>query len=215
MKTTTAIKMMIVHLFLFASALTSGYEAYSQTSTFNPKAVAGSGEKITAYAETDRFFWIGTQNGFYQVRKKNKKVVHFTQSNSQLPSNHVTAICAKSDGEVFIGTEKGILRYDRFTFLVVNTENSRIPSDDITALYCDQEDAIWIGTSQNAVTMIRFGSMKNAVNISPASTADFIIGFEKNQASQVILIMESGNRMTINDHNLGTIYSENQVRVSL
>jgi ligand-binding sensor domain-containing protein len=162
----------------------------------------GLNEKVTAFAETERFYWIGTDNGVYQVKKKNKKVFHMTESNSQLPANMVTAICARSNGEVYIGTNKGILRYDRFTYIVMNNENANLKSNKITALYCDNLDQVWIGTSANSLSLIRNNSMKNYNMNSNEEMNDHIVGFEKDVQKALLIVMVSGTRMKLNGSHL-------------
>lgn len=99
-------------------------------------------ETITARAETETCWWIGTTRGVYRIKKKNMKPVHYTMRNSDLPSDLITAICTMPDGQVYIGTHRGILRYDRFAFMIINTENSKLPSDDIRSLRCDTQKGI-------------------------------------------------------------------------
>ena len=93
-------------------------------------------ETITARAETETCWWFGTTHGVYRIKKKNMKLVHYTMRNSDLPSDLITAICTMPDGQVYIGTHRGILRYDRFAFMIINTENSKLVSDDIKSLWC-------------------------------------------------------------------------------
>ena len=109
-------------------------------------ALTGNHETITAQAETETSWWLGTTHGIYRITKKNMKVKHYTTSNSLLPSDFITSICAMSDGQVYIGTKKGILRYDRFAFLIISTENSRLPSDNIRSLDCNSPKGIVVET---------------------------------------------------------------------
>ena len=94
----------------------------------------GQEAEITATAETEDSWWIGTGKGVYRIKKKNQKVIHYHSQNMSWPSNNVTSMCTSPDGQVYIGTDKGIIRYDRFSFLLINTENSRLNSDNVTAL---------------------------------------------------------------------------------
>lgn len=58
--------------------------------------------------------WIGTkQNGVYLISADGQETIHhFTTDNSPLPSNSVVSIAAnRQTGEVFIGTEKGLVSY--------------------------------------------------------------------------------------------------------
>src|SRR4051812_31376071 len=100
---------------------------------------------ITAVAETEKYFWIGTEDGLWKINKKNSQREHLTMDNSQLPSNDITCICVEPDGNVWIGTPAGILRYDNYVFYALDSKNANLPDDHITAIACDINDNIWIG----------------------------------------------------------------------
>ena len=57
--------------------------------------------------------WVATNNGAWYIEQDGEKVVrHFTKENSPLPSNKVNAIGINPiSGEVFFGTELGIISY--------------------------------------------------------------------------------------------------------
>ncbi|MBI3500944.1 MAG: hypothetical protein HY063_04040 [Bacteroidetes bacterium] len=110
--------------------------------------------KITAVAETEKFLWIGTNNGVVRVNKKNEKAVYLTVSNSKLPSNNVTSICVRKDGNVWIGTANGILRYDKFAYIVVNSDNSPLAENKITSIVEDKKNDLWIGTSHSGLMKV-------------------------------------------------------------
>jgi ligand-binding sensor domain-containing protein len=103
-------------------------------------------EVITAQCESLTAWWIGTTNGVSMIKKKNMKTVRYTAENSMLPSNRITAICSRPDGQVYIGTDRGIMRYDRFSFMIINTENSRLASDNIVSLRFDADRGIIVTT---------------------------------------------------------------------
>lgn len=72
-------------------------------------------EKVTAIAVDDaNRKWIGTANsGVYLMNSDGtKQLEHFTEENSPLISNGITALSIiKKTGEVFFGTEKGLISY--------------------------------------------------------------------------------------------------------
>jgi ligand-binding sensor domain-containing protein len=57
--------------------------------------------------------WVGTTNGLYLISADGKTEIHrFTKDNSPLPANYITDIKINpSNGEVFIGTELGLVSY--------------------------------------------------------------------------------------------------------
>ena len=119
------------------------------------KSIIGKNERVTASAETDNSYWFGTNKGLYRIKKKSMKVSFFNERNSALPSNNVTCICTKPDGEVYVGTNRGIMRYDLYAFLNINTENSDIPSNNIKSLSFDPIQGIVVKTNDDSMAMVR------------------------------------------------------------
>jgi ligand-binding sensor domain-containing protein/signal transduction histidine kinase len=69
-----------------------------------------------------------------------------------LPNNSVTCLLQSHDGYLWIGTAKGLVRFDGQTFQPVNlsADDARQP-DEITALFEDTSDQLWIGTRQDGL----------------------------------------------------------------
>jgi hypothetical protein len=79
------------------------YHPLLETETITAIAVDGANRK-----------WIGTRNsGVYLVTENgDKEVLHFTNDNSPLLSNNITALAINpQNGEVFIGTSEGLISY--------------------------------------------------------------------------------------------------------
>lgn len=79
------------------------YHPLLETETITAIAVDGANRK-----------WIGTRNsGVYLVSETGEKeVLHFTNENSPLLSNNITALAINdASGEVFIGTSEGLISY--------------------------------------------------------------------------------------------------------
>jgi ligand-binding sensor domain-containing protein len=57
--------------------------------------------------------WFGTANsGIFLISADgSKQILHFTADNSPLLSNTISCIGVNTDGEVFIGTDKGMMSY--------------------------------------------------------------------------------------------------------
>ncbi len=79
------------------------YHPLLETETITAIAVDGANRK-----------WIGTRNsGVYLVSEMgDKEVLHFTNENSPLLTNNITALAINQNtGEVFIGTSEGLISY--------------------------------------------------------------------------------------------------------
>ena len=121
--------------------------------TFDFSKIAQN-EQVVAQAETQTSVWIGTNNGIYQVSKKNGKFVHITTDNSALLSNHIKGICVTSDENVYAATDNGIFRFDGFSYLLISTENANLPTNNFTSIACDERNRIFIGTKDKGLVMM-------------------------------------------------------------
>ena len=133
--------LLILFVFLFVTLIGKSTTPLSILNHHSNKTLV-----ITAMGECEKFLWLGTNQGLYQITKSNGKRKRLTEKNSRLPNNYVTSIACASGGQTYIGTKNGILLWDKTTFLLLNTENSNIPDGYITALAVDRDDSLWIGT---------------------------------------------------------------------
>jgi ligand-binding sensor domain-containing protein len=144
--------------------------SYSQIIGGSKDLEIDSSLKIITIGSTATDTWIGTTDGLYKINKKTKKVAHLKKENSTLPSNNVTAICPRKNGDIWIGTSNGILRFDNFSYMVINSENANILDNNITALAEDNSGDMWIGTFKGGLVMEhknRFKVFNNRNSILP------------------------------------------------
>lgn len=65
-----------------------------------------------------------------------------------LPANTVNSIAQTSDGYLWIGTSKGMVRFDGIKFVTIRfTEKEEIYSKEIRQLFVDRRGDLWIGSS--------------------------------------------------------------------
>ncbi|NQZ78466.1 MAG: hypothetical protein HRT61_20500 [Ekhidna sp.] len=102
------------------------------------------------YAQaTDRFYNISRRDG--------------------LASGSITAIIQDKKGLIWLGTKKGLNRYDGSKFVNFHTGNSELGSNDISTLSIDNEGKLWIGTFGGGLHLLDLETDKirriNNVNI--------------------------------------------------
>lgn len=73
----------------------------------------------------------------------------FNKSNSTLPDNTIRAIEADNAGNIWVGTDEGLAKYDGATWLIIDTSNSAIPGNQIRSIAFDHNGYLWVGTLQN------------------------------------------------------------------
>ena len=74
--------------------------------------------------------------------------INFTTKDG-LPDNNVRAIQLDVNGAMWIGTAKGLSRYDGKGFVTFNTDSEKgLGSNCIDVIHCDPNEAMWFGTRE-------------------------------------------------------------------
>lgn len=69
----------------------------------------------------------------------------------------VTALAEDSDGDIWIGTDRGLNRYNGSTYKVyLQEETEGLDNDNITTVCADTDDRVWVGTS-SGIFLVRNG----------------------------------------------------------
>lgn len=104
---------------------------------------------VRSVAEFENGYWLGTALNGLVVRYHDGRSEHFHQGNG-LPGNIVYALAADGLGNLWIGTEKGLVRYSqgKFEFLALP---SQVSNPWVMSLYVDSDDSLWIGTRSGLV----------------------------------------------------------------
>jgi signal transduction histidine kinase/ligand-binding sensor domain-containing protein len=75
-------------------------------------------------------------------------VVTRWETEDGLPENSATAMVQKSDGYLWFGTFKGLLRFDGVKFAVFDeTSTPPLPNSSIVNLHLDKQDRLWVSTA--------------------------------------------------------------------
>lgn len=80
-------------------------------------------------------------------------VIEQRTTENGLPQNSVQCLLQTSDGYLWIGTRRGLARFDGLRFRILDRHNTPAlePSDSCTALVEDAEGTLWIGTAEGLV----------------------------------------------------------------
>ncbi len=107
--------------------------------------------------------------------------------------NSVYAVCQTRDGYIWLGTLRGLVRFDGIRFTVFNKDNtSQLKDNAIRALLQDQQGRLWIGTSEGGLSCLADGEFKTYPTSQSAALEEISTIFE--DASGVLWIgtMDSG-----------------------
>lgn len=79
-----------------------------------------------------------------------RKIYKHTDSEYSISDNRVDALLKDSKGDIWVGTYKGLLKFDlksgRFTLFNGDSNKNKLSSDGILSLYEDSKHRLWIGT---------------------------------------------------------------------
>ena len=93
------------------------------------------------------YLWVGGKQGLSRVHIDTRERQNFTTS-SGLISNSVRAIAVDKIGFKWIGTDKGVSRFDGQDNWVTYDYNDGLPSNKINCVVIDPQDNIWFGTDK-------------------------------------------------------------------
>ena len=82
------------------------------------------------------------------------KYIHHTWSTRDgLPQNTIHSIVQDGNGYLWLGTDRGVVRFDGTNFRTFTNVNvAEIKNNSITSLFIASDDTVWIGTYGGGVT---------------------------------------------------------------
>ncbi len=86
-------------------------------------------------------------------------------SQAGLSSPNVTGMAEDADGNVWIGTVRGLNKYNGSSYVVFYQEEDGLPDDFISALCSDGEGRLWAGTG-SGISLIRDGRLDQDFRVS-------------------------------------------------
>ncbi|WP_299019999.1 ligand-binding sensor domain-containing diguanylate cyclase [uncultured Photobacterium sp.] len=116
--------------------------------------------------------WVGSFNrGLFSFDNQLLKHVDL----QGLPSNAIRAILDDKQGNVWLGTNAGLIKYsDDGTHQLFTTKDG-LPGDYVMALTFDKQGQLWVGTSAG-VGIINQNQIRN-LNLQPLEQAEYVFGF--------------------------------------
>ena len=122
----------------------------------------------TIYQDRDGFIWAGTQNdGLLCFDPSERKVIkHFLsdfKDPKSISSNSVRTICEDNKGNLWLGTDMGVNKFDRdkntFSYF---TESDGLPQNRIDHIFMDSNKNLWM-SHRNGVSKLNplTGTIKN------------------------------------------------------
>lgn len=122
---------------------------------------------ISVVKDKEENLWFGTNRGIYKVSPDKKRIKLYAENpndNSSISNNYVNTITVTSQGELWVGTKKGLNLYhknsDSFSHFFHDQTKSSISGNDITSVFEDTRKRIWIGTALDGLNLYIPGNSK-------------------------------------------------------
>jgi PAS domain S-box-containing protein len=103
-----------------------------------------------------------------------------------LPGGAVHAIAQSPDGYLWIGTDKGLARFDGFTFLPVQPKSLLLQNDPILGLTTDGEGDLWVRMQTAGVLRYNRGKFENLAS-GPNATVTQVTALARDNAAGMLL----------------------------
>lgn len=129
-------------------------------------------EHITRiFRDSQGQFWIGTwDKGAYLLTEENhviKNFHHIPNNPNSLCSNFIRTFCEDMQGNIWIGTFRGLSKYNQQTgnftsFKAQSNKKGELSHSSIWSLLCDRQGNIWVGTYFGGIN--HFSPTKNIIS---------------------------------------------------
>lgn len=141
-------------------------------STQNDPEIKSNKTVLSLFKDTDGNLWFGNRDGtltFYNV-KSGKFKVHTLFKNGEKPNNSpVWAICIDRNDNFWIGTEVGILLYDRQKStcrpIELKDGKKKVTSGMIRAITQSRDGSLWVGTAYMGVCKLSYNRVNKTIKI--------------------------------------------------
>lgn len=125
----------------------------------HPDDATGSLDKSSIYAITEtnnNKLCIASLGGMYILDRKTNRLKRYVSSNSKLSSNTVKVLCNDRQGNIWIGTNRGLNRFNPETeefkvFLHSNSDKTSLINNRILSLFEASDGKLWVGTEGGGV----------------------------------------------------------------
>ncbi len=84
---------------------------------------------------------------FFSAQSQSLWTIYNT-SNSSLPDNVIRVIETDTAGNVWVGTDNGLAKFDGSNWTVIDSSNSGLPVNQIRSIAFDSANRLWVGTLQ-------------------------------------------------------------------
>jgi len=132
----------IIMVIIFALA-GQGLKGFTRNSRVENWLIIRPPHEVSTLVCDGDIIWAGGRDGVYKVDRLQKRVISKLELESEL--SYVKALLIDENGDLWIGQEKGLIRYNRKESYYYG-ENEGLPDENVNALLSDEEGRLWVGT---------------------------------------------------------------------
>ena len=120
-----------------------------------------------------------------------------------LPQGSVTAMTQARDGYLWLGTDRGLVRFDGIRFKTFDDNNTPgLKSSQIRCLFEDSHDNLWIGTKAAGIVLVKNGRVES-VPAEPSFQAGQLKSVCEDSSGSVWLYTSDGQLLHYHQGSLG------------
>ncbi|HFB64698.1 MAG TPA: response regulator [Aeromonadales bacterium] len=107
----------------------------------------------TLFLENDQTLWVGSYSGLSKINLETGKIQNFIHNPLDpftIPGRLVTGIIRDKTGQLWIGTDSGLARYNQKLdeFIQIDLPGLNNTKVAITSFFLDTDGSLWLGTNQ-------------------------------------------------------------------
>ncbi|OQW86447.1 MAG: hypothetical protein BWK78_10055 [Thiotrichaceae bacterium IS1] len=167
--------------------------------------------------------WIGTWGHGLAHLNNNSSQIHFIdQNNFEWPvnlenpdftANTINSLLRDGQGDLWVGTENGLIYFNDNQKLLFNTENSSLPDNSIYALLDDGNNGLWIGTWGGLAHLSDDKKKWNIFNTENSKLPDDFVNAIVSDENGGIWIGTWGGLAHMDNHHEWTIYNSDNSKL--
>jgi len=161
---------------------------FTNYETLNKSLQTDGMVNVNGFAEDNEFLYVATTKGLIVTGKTQVSIIG-SYIPKECKGKNITSILKDSRNNIWLGTPKGLIKYDGLTFSKVSvriTQNSNI----IHNLFEDYEHNLWIGTSAG---LFKYrGNPFVSYGINDGLTSNFIYGIVRDKKNNLWIGSQGG-----------------------
>lgn len=140
----------------------------AQAQYFEVEHFTSGAEVIDIVRQGDYLWTAQRRGGVSQMNLTDGSMTHFNHVNSKLLTNDVTCIRVAPNGEVWVGTNFGLARFDGEDWIVYRSNNSPLSAEPkIADIVIDENSVVWIASG---ATLFRFDGVNSWQLFAPGNS---------------------------------------------